>query len=114
MKARWRAPLSASRRADGCSNASRQSRISFRTVTALALRLARHGLTGRNAPFIVASPCQSELKRTLRAPRGGREPRARHAGLHSPDAAFDANGESRVSKPASVWFRNRGCRAEHL
>ena len=41
MNARWRARVSASYRAEGCSNASRQSRMILKTVTALALRLVR-------------------------------------------------------------------------
>src|SRR6267378_7016871 len=65
MKARWRARVSASYRADGCSSASRQSRIMLKTITALALRLVGQ----KDAPerlLIVTPPCQSEIKRTLR------------------------------------------------
>src|SRR5258707_15418192 len=67
MKARWRARVSASLRAEGCSSASRQSRMILKTVTGLALRLIRR----EDAPerlLIVEPPCQSDLKRVLRRP----------------------------------------------
>src|ERR1700722_19285586 len=84
----------------------------FKTVTALALRLFVEQ-TVRNAPFIVAPPCQSDIKRTLR--RCGRTPWKRQTPRFSrgfyalPDGSFDPNGERRVSAPASLWFRNGGC-----
>src|SRR3984957_5749290 len=84
----------------------------FKTVTALALRLFVEQ-TVRNAPFIVAPPCQSDIKRTLR--RCGRTPWKRQTPRFSrgfyalPDGSFDPNGERRVSAPAALWFRNGGC-----
>jgi hypothetical protein len=38
----------------------------LKTVTALALRLVASNRRAGNAPLIVAPPCQSEIKRTLR------------------------------------------------
>src|SRR3954467_15900357 len=71
-------------------------------------------MTVRNAPFIVAPTCQSELKRTLRAPAPAPKRRAREAGLHSPRAAFGANGECRVSKRPRYGFEIVDAPRKHL
>jgi hypothetical protein len=65
--------------------------------------------TRRNAPFIVASTCQSEIKRTLR--RAGSRPKtAGSPGFHAPrQGSFGADGERQVSGLNPVWFRNGGC-----
>src|SRR5450755_2806030 len=108
MKARWRARVSASYCADGCSNVSRQSRMIFKIVTALALRLDRQK-DAPERPLIVTPPCQSEIKRTLRyaVPQAKT---ARSPGFHTPrDGSFGADGERRVSTTRPVWFRNGGC-----
>src|SRR6185312_5077642 len=92
MKARWRARVSASYRADGCSSASRQSRMMFNTVTALALRLVRQ-TDAPERPLVVAAPCQSEIKRTLR--RAERQPKTLCSqGFRTRrEGAIDADGE---------------------
>ena len=84
----------------------------FKTVTALALRLFVEQ-TFRNAPFIVAPPCQSDIKRTLKrcgrtAPKRQR-PRLSRGFCVFPDGSFDPDGERPVSAPAGLWFRNGGC-----
>ena len=65
--------------------------------------------TRRNAPFIVAPPCQSEIKRTLRR----RCRRSKTVCLRDfrrwRDGSFDPDGEHRVSSADFVWFRNGGC-----
>src|SRR5882724_3981789 len=106
MKARWRAPVSASYRAEGCSNASRHSRMIFKTVTALALRLVRLNRRAGTPPCIVTSTCQSEIKRTLRlANRCGRSPYLRGI-FRDARRSFNADGEREVSKSDEIWFRN--------
>jgi hypothetical protein len=73
-------------------------------------RHSRFGLfvkqTRRNAPFIVASPCQSGIKRTLK--RAGSQPKtASSQGFRTTrDRPFDADGERSVSRTMPVWFRN--------
>ena len=119
MKARWRARVNASYRADGCSSASRQSRMILKLLTAPALRPVRP-TTPRNACLILPSPCQSELKRTLRrgAPLpisvrspafaqasgahstgmvNGRFPRAANYGFEMVDARGHAHFAARIS-----------------
>src|SRR5450755_1186407 len=107
MNARCRARVNASYRADGCSNASRQSRMIFKTATALAPQLFVKQ-TRRNAPFIVAPPCQSEIKRTLRRPGLRSKTRSLRGFCRSKDGSFSADGERRVSRTDRVWFRNGG------
>src|SRR4051794_2981330 len=79
----------------------------LKTVTVLALGLLVRQ-TRRNAPSIFASPCQSELKRTLRRrdrPTDTVHSRAFHA---SHDASFDPDGERQVTSRDDLWFRNGG------
>ena len=45
----------------------------FKMVTVLAFRLARQ-LDAPQRPFIVAPPCQSDIKRTLKRPAGRQRP----------------------------------------
>src|ERR1700760_2406949 len=111
MKARWRARISTSYRAEGCSSASRQSRMMFKIVTALALRFFRR-TDAPERPLVVAPPCQSDIKRTLRAP--GRRPGETRGTLFSrgflaaAKNPFDPNGERPVSGTGALWFRNSG------
>src|ERR1700722_9530325 len=107
MKARCRARTNASYRADGCSRASRQSRMVFKTATAVAPRLVVKQ-TRRNAPFIVAPPCQSGIKRTLRRPGGRSKTRYLPGFCRCRGGSFSADGERRVSRTLRVWFRNGG------
>src|SRR5579872_7261021 len=97
MKARWRARVSASYCADGCSSASRQSRIRLKLLTALALRLNRQTDAPERLLCDCRPTCQSELKRTLR--RGGLLPNTVHwrgfdAVIHR---SFVRDGERLVS-----------------
>ena len=105
MKARWRARVSASYRADGCSSASRQSRMILKTVTALALRLVRPDRRAGTPPLSLRAPCQSEIKRTLR--RGERPPNTAciRRIFACSRGSFDADGERQVSsRPPSYGF----------
>ena len=79
----------------------------FKTVTAFALRLFVEQ-TRRNAPFIVAPPCQSEIKRTLRRPGRGQRPRSLR-GFAGPGTAHSVQMVN-VGFPDRdrVWFRNGG------
>ncbi len=101
MKARCRARVSASYCADGCSSASRQSRNNTQNYS----RHSRFGSfvrqTRRNASFVIAaSPCQSELKRTLR--RAGPLPNTVHC------RGFDAAIHRRICpRMVNDWFRMR-------
>src|SRR5512140_3393706 len=80
-------------------------------------RLPRFGnvveQTCRNAPFIVASTCQSGIKRTLRYSRSPPVTVCSRAFRRSQYRAFGANGERRVSRTDRVWFRNGGCPPAH-
>ena len=80
----------------------------LKTVTALALRLVRR-TDAPERPLIVAPPCQSEIKRTLR--RGGRPANTMHSrGFRGPARrSFNADGERQVSSRDRLWFRNGGC-----
>src|ERR1700731_3297679 len=51
-----------------CRETSEQPRVMVKTVTAPALRLVRR-TDAPERPLIVAPPCQSEIKRTLRRAR---------------------------------------------
>jgi hypothetical protein len=71
-------------------------------------RLSRFGhivkQTGRNAPFIVALPCQSEIKRTLR-PANCTSEDIGLAGIRAPPyQPFDPDGECPVSGADSYGF----------
>ena len=106
MNARWRARVSTSYRADGCSSASRQSRMMFNTVTVPALRPVRR-TDAPERPLIVAPTCQSEIKRTLRR-RSRRRKTAPSAGVlraRSPHSIRMVNARF-PGRP--VWFRNGG------
>jgi hypothetical protein len=83
----------------------------FKTVTALALRLVRQVLllTRRNAPFIVASTCQSEIKRTLRRAIPRPKTVSSRGFRRGCGGSFDADGERQVSNARLVWFRKGGC-----
>jgi hypothetical protein len=60
-------------------------------------------------PLIVAAPCQSEIKRTLKAQAPAiNNARRRSFGARN-DVPFDADGERKVSGTDRVWFRNGGC-----
>jgi hypothetical protein len=54
--------------------------------------------TRRNAPFIVASTCQSEIKRTLRLAGATAKERTIAPFRSASDRSFDANGEREVSE----------------
>src|SRR5580704_1013521 len=111
MNARWRARVRASYRADGCSSASMQSRIMVKTVTAPALRLVRR-TDAPERPLIVAPPCQSEIKRTLRRARR-QSKTVCSRGVHMPRTGlFGGDGERRVSGTSPAWFR-KGGRGRH-
>jgi hypothetical protein len=81
----------------------------FKTVTALALRLVRQK-TRRNASFIVAPPCQSDIKRTLR--RAGPAAKTLFSRrFRTPSSrSFDPDGERTVSGAGGLmvskwWMR---------
>src|SRR3954469_8175180 len=106
MNARWRARVSASQRADACSSASRQSRMSFKTVTAPALRQVLATQRAGTPPFIVAAPCQSELKLTLRRACLLAEARARRPHLRDQGAVSALMVNAGFPQTALLWFRN--------
>jgi hypothetical protein len=64
--------------------------------------------TRRNAPIIVAPPCQSEIKRTLRHTGSSLGTLRSQAFREPQNGPFDADGERRVSRTGRIWFRNGG------
>src|SRR5262249_1595040 len=65
MNVRWRARMRTSGRAEGCTSASRQSRMILNTVTAHAPGLVRQS-DAPQRPLVVGATCQTEIKRTVR------------------------------------------------
>ena len=64
--------------------------------------------TRRKRPLIVAPPCQSEIKRTLRRARR-QSKTVCSRGVHMPRTGlFGADGERRVSGTSPAWFRKGG------
>jgi hypothetical protein len=83
----------------------------FKIVTALALQFYRR-TDAPERPIFVAPPCQSDIKRTLRA--AAPQPDQTRTALFSrgfrlpAQNAFDPNGERPVSAADRLWFRNGG------
>src|SRR6478609_799926 len=63
-------------------------------------------------PLIVAPPCQSEIKRTLKARGPAIEQRVGGAFARTTTSPFDVDGECKVSGTARLWFRNGACARE--
>jgi hypothetical protein len=74
-------------------------------------------MRGKDAPerrLIVAPPCQSEIKRTLRRAGAIAEDGIFTARGRRWHRSINANGERRVSGVEPLWFRNGGCGRESL